>query len=56
MQEESLLSEAESLHLSALQLATSSLGECNLQTADHYGCLGSLYQVKVESEPFSNDP
>ena len=44
--EKSLLSEAESLHLFALQLATSSFGECNVQTAKHYGNLGRLYQVQ----------
>lgn len=43
--EKSLLSEAESLHLFALQLATSSFGECNVQTAKHYGNLGRLYQT-----------
>ena len=50
--EKSLLSEAESLHLFALQLATSSFGECNVQTAKHYGNLGRLYQVKSSVSNF----
>ena len=51
---ESLLSEAESLLLSALQILTSSLGECHLGTSSFYFNLGGLYQVK--SGPFSDDP
>ena len=51
---ESLMSEAESLFLSALQIVTSSLGECHLRTSSFYINLGGLYQVK--SGPFSGDP
>ena len=51
---ESLLSEAESLRLSVLQILTSSLGECHLRTSSFYINLGGLYQVK--SGPFSGDP
>ena len=40
------MSEAEELHLFALKLATNSFGECNVQTAKHYGNLGRLYQVR----------
>jgi len=43
--EKSLLAEAEELHLFALKLATNSFGECNVQTAKHYGNLGRLYQT-----------
>ena len=50
---ESLLSEAESLLLSALQILTSSLGECHLGTSSSYLNLGGLYQVPG---PFSGDP
>jgi len=39
-----LLEDAEKLHLCALQLAVTSFGECNVQTAKHYGNLGRLYQ------------
>ena len=42
----SLLSEAEELHLFALKLAINSFGESNVQTAKHYGNLGTLYQVR----------
>jgi len=45
--EKSLLSEAEELHLFALKLATCSFGECNVQTAKHYGNLGRLYQTMM---------
>lgn len=42
--EKRLLSEAEELHMSALQLARKAFGEMNVQTAKHYGNLGRLYQ------------
>lgn len=45
--EKSLLTEAEELHLFALRLATTSFGECNVQTAKHYGNLGRLYQTMM---------
>ena len=51
---ESLLSEAESLLLSALQISTNSLGECNSYTVWLYTNLGLVYKVKSES--FSGDP
>lgn len=43
--EKSLLYKAEDLHLFALNLAKLSFGECNVQTAKHYGNLGRLYQT-----------
>ena len=43
--EKSLLNKAEDLHLFALNLAKLSFGECNVQTAKHYGNLGRLYQT-----------
>lgn len=39
-----LLLQSEALHLSALTLSRKAFGECNLQTAKHYGNLGRLYQ------------
>ena len=45
-QDESLLVKSEELHLFALNLARLNFGECNVQTAKHYGNLGRLYQVK----------
>ena len=43
--ENSLLQKSEELHLFALNLAKLNFGECNVQTAKHYGNLGRLYQV-----------
>ena len=43
--DEFLLDKSEELHLFALNLAKLSFGECNVQTAKHYGNLGRLYQV-----------
>jgi len=43
--ETELLKEAESLHISCLQLSTSVFGEMNVTTAKHYGNLGRLYQT-----------
>ena len=45
-QDESLLVKSEELHLFALNLARLNFGECNVQTAKHYGNLGRLYQVR----------
>ena len=45
---ESLMSEAESLFLSALQIVTSSLGECHLRTSSAYSNLGRLYHVNQD--------
>ena len=42
--------ESEKLHLCALQLAVTSFGECNVQTAKHYGNLGRLYQTMERYE------
>ncbi|XP_052801330.1 amyloid protein-binding protein 2-like [Mya arenaria] len=42
--EQSLLSEAQELHLQSLALARKAFGENNVQTAKHYGNLGRLYQ------------
>ena len=42
---ESLLSETESLLLSALEIVTSSLGECNLAVPFYYRRLGRHYEV-----------
>ncbi|KAJ9574870.1 hypothetical protein L9F63_007965, partial [Diploptera punctata] len=39
-----LLSKAEDLHMSALNLAMATFGEKNVQTAKHFGNLGRLYQ------------
>lgn len=44
-QAQKLLSEAEQLHKSALELSRASFGENNVQTAKHYGNLGRLYQT-----------
>ena len=44
-QDETLLVQSEELHLFALNLARLNFGECNVQTAKHYGNLGRLYQV-----------
>lgn len=41
---QSLLSEAEQLHQSALKITIDAFGEVNVQTAKHYGNLGRLYQ------------
>merc|ERR1719225_2195192 len=48
--EKSLLNKAEELHLFALNLAKLSFGECNVQTAKHYGNLGRLYQTMERYE------
>ena len=48
--EKSLLNKAEDLHLFALNLAKLSFGECNVQTAKHYGNLGRLYQTMERYE------
>ena len=48
--EKSLLHKAEELHLFALNLAKLSFGECNVQTAKHYGNLGRLYQTMERYE------
>lgn len=48
--ERSLLNKAEELHLFALNLAKLSFGECNVQTAKHYGNLGRLYQTMERYE------
>lgn len=45
-----MLSEAEELHLSALQLSLDAFGEINVQTAKHYGNLGRLYQSMNQFE------
>ncbi|XP_074643126.1 amyloid protein-binding protein 2-like [Tubulanus polymorphus] len=42
--EDSLLHEAQDLHLASLALAKKAFGENNVQTAKHYGNLGRLYQ------------
>lgn len=39
-----LLKESEELHRSALNLSLNAFGECNVQTAKHFGNLGRLYQ------------
>ena len=39
-----ILRQAEALHLSALELCITNLGEMNIQSAKHYGNLGRLYQ------------
>ncbi|KAK3907270.1 Amyloid protein-binding protein 2 [Frankliniella fusca] len=41
---DSLLPDAELLHITALELSVRALGEHNVQTAKHYGNLGRLYQ------------
>jgi len=46
-QDESLLVKSEELHLFALNLARLNFGECNVQTAKHYGNLGRLYQTML---------
>lgn len=43
--EKKMLTQAEELHLFALELAINSFGESNVQTAKHYGNLGRLYQT-----------
>jgi len=43
--ENTLLIKSEDLHLFALNLAKLNFGECNVQTAKHYGNLGRLYQT-----------
>jgi len=48
--EKTLLAKAEELHLFALNLAKLSFGECNVQTAKHYGNLGRLYQTMERYE------
>ena len=45
--ESQLLIKSEDLHLFALNLAKLNFGECNVQTAKHYGNLGRLYQVSL---------
>merc|ERR1719232_2571595 len=42
-QDETLLVQSEELHLFALNLARLNFGECNVQTAKHYGNLGRLH-------------
>lgn len=46
-QDETLLVQSEELHLFALNLARLNFGECNVQTAKHYGNLGRLYQTML---------
>ncbi|XP_026289406.1 amyloid protein-binding protein 2 isoform X1 [Frankliniella occidentalis] len=41
---DSLLPDAELLHITALELSVKALGDNNVQTAKHYGNLGRLYQ------------
>lgn len=41
---DSLLPDAEELHMAALELSLKALGDNNVQTAKHYGNLGRLYQ------------
>merc|ERR1719150_2455746 len=48
--DEFLLDKSEELHLFALNLAKLSFGECNVQTAKHYGNLGRLYQTMERYE------
>ena len=45
IQDRTLLAKSEGLHRFALDLARLNFGECNVQTAKHYGNLGRLYQV-----------
>jgi len=50
IQDRTLLAKSEGLHRFALDLSRLNFGECNVQTAKHYGNLGRLYQTMERYE------